>query len=79
MKVRRARVWTEEEVRALGVRLDGKTACNIVYGDSATKAYERLRAGDVDFPVLRRGRYYVVPAAAVLRLLGLTGEGDGAG
>lgn len=74
----RRRVWTESEIRALGVRLDGVTACSIIYGDARTKAYQRLREGELDFPVLRRGRYYIVPTAAVLRLLGLAREGDGA-
>lgn len=67
-------VWTEDRIRALGVRIDGKTACSIVYGDSRTKAYERLRTGDVDFPVLRRGRKYVVPTQAILVLLGLVDD-----
>jgi hypothetical protein len=69
------KVWTEQEIRALGVRLDGVTACNIIYGDGRTKAYERLRSGDVDFPVLRRGRYYIVATAKLLPLLGLAEEG----
>jgi hypothetical protein len=69
-----SKVWTEQEIRALGVRTDGVTACNIVYGDSPTKAYQRLRSGDVDFPVLRRGRYYIIPTAKVLELLCLRGD-----
>ncbi len=64
-------VWTEDQVRALGVRTDGITACSVIYGDARTRAYQRLRAGEVDFPVLRRGRRYVVPVAALLGLLGL--------
>lgn len=63
------RVWTAEQVRALGVRCDGVTACEIVYGVRRTKAYELLGRGEVDFPVIRRGRTFVVPVAALLRLL----------
>lgn len=66
-----ARVWTEAEIRALGVRTDLVTACSIMYDDRRTKAYERGRTGDVDFPLLRRGRKYIVPVAALLELLGL--------
>lgn len=65
------RVWTEEQVRELGVRTDGVTACSIAYGDGRTKAFERLRSGDVDFRVLKRGRSYIVPVADLLKLLGL--------
>lgn len=64
-------VWTEERIRALGVRTDGVTACEIVYGIAKAGAYQRLRAGEVDFPVLRRGRRYIVPTKAILVLLGL--------
>jgi hypothetical protein len=67
-------VWTEERIRALGVRTEGVIACEIIYGDRRTKAYERLRAGDVDFPVIKRGRRYIVPTAAILGLLGLGGD-----
>lgn len=67
-------VWTEDKIRALGVRTDGVTACQIIYGIARSKAYQRLRAGDVEFPVLRRGRKYIVPTSAILALLGLGSE-----
>lgn len=64
-------IWTEERIRACGVRMSGVAAVQAVYGYGSTKAYEMLAAGDVDFPVIRRGRSWVVPTAAVLELLGL--------
>jgi len=67
-------VWTEADIRALGVRMDGVLACKIVYDVERTRAYELLAAGDVDFRVLRRGRRYIVPTIDVLRLLGLEPE-----
>lgn len=66
--------WTEERIRACGPRMNGVDAVRAVYGFGPTKAYEMLAAGDVDFPVLSRGRRHVVPTAAVLRLLQLDGS-----
>jgi len=65
------KVWTEADIRALGVRCDGVTAVQIVYGVGRTRAYEILRAGEVDFRVIRvpGSNRYVVPTADVLRLL----------
>ncbi|MBN1172710.1 MAG: helix-turn-helix domain-containing protein [Micromonosporaceae bacterium] len=67
----RQKIWTADEVRALGVRLDGVTACEIVYGVGRTTAYDLLRRGEVDFPVIRRSRKWMVPTSAVLALLGV--------
>ena len=68
------RVWTAAEIRALGVRVDGVTACEIAYGVKRTLAYQLLKAGKVDFKVIRvpgaRCRY-VVPVSELLRLLDL--------
>lgn len=64
-------VWTEERIRAYGVRMPGVDAVKAVHGYQDRKAYDMLAAGDVDFPVIRRGRRYVVPTAAVLKLLHL--------
>lgn len=66
--MKRAR-WTNDDIRALGVRMDGVTACEIVYGVGRTTAYELLGRGDVDFPVIRRGRRWIVPTSAVINLL----------
>lgn len=57
--------------------MDGVDAVEAVYGYGRTKAYELLAAGDVDFPVIRRGRRWVVPTAAVLRLLQVETDAGG--
>lgn len=62
-------VWTVERIRACGVRMSGVDAIAAVYGYRSRKAYEMLAGGDVDFPVIRRGRRYIVPTSAVLKLL----------
>jgi hypothetical protein len=64
-------VWTEQQIRALGARTDGVTACRIVYGVGRTKAYELLRSGQVDFKIIKvpGSNRYVVPVSAILRLL----------
>jgi hypothetical protein len=46
-------------------------AAQAVYGVGLTRAYELVRVGDVDFPVLSKGRRRVTPTSAVLELLGL--------
>lgn len=81
-----SRIWTKQEILAKGVRMDGVDACEAALGLRRTKAYSLLAAaaaGDSDalpFPVIpirgkggRRTRY-VVPTAAVLRLLSLGGD-----
>ncbi len=64
-------VWTREQVKALGVRTDGVTACRLVYGVGRTKAYELLRSGTVDFKVIKipGTNRYVVPVSSILRIL----------
>ncbi|MEV6445992.1 hypothetical protein [Amycolatopsis sp. NPDC051716] len=65
-------VWTEERIRALGVRMDAVDAVRAVHGCGKTRAYEALRGGeDLGFRVLKLGRRYVTPTADVLRALGL--------
>jgi hypothetical protein len=64
--------WTEDEVRALGVRTDLVTACEIIYGTGRTKAYQLLHAGELDFPVYRAGARYTVPTAPLITLLCLS-------
>jgi len=75
---KRSAPWTADEIRALGVRVDGVTACEIVYNVGRTRAYELLGAGEVDFPVIHRGRRYVVPTSALVALLGLGEDDQGA-
>lgn len=71
-----ARVWTEAEIRALGVRVDGVTACRIAYSVGRSKAYSLLKSGEVDFKVIRvpGTNRYVVPVSELIRLLGLGAE-----
>lgn len=66
-----SRVWSPEEVQALGVRTDLVTACSIVYGCGRTKAYELYDRDELDFPTLRAGNRIVVPTAPIRALLGL--------
>ncbi len=65
------RTWTPTAVRALGVRTDLVTACEIAYGAKRTKAYELFRRGELDFPAVRVGNRVVVPVAALCRFLGI--------
>lgn len=68
--------WTEQRIRACGVRMDSVDAVQAVYGCGVTRAYQKLRAGDDDlgFRVLRMGRRYITPTADVLKLLGLVDQ-----
>jgi hypothetical protein len=65
-----ARVWTTDEIRALGVRTDLVTAASIL-GIGRTKAYELARSGTFPVPTLALGARYVVPVTPLLRLLGV--------
>lgn len=66
-------VWTEERIRAYGVRMPSVDAVQAVFGCGTTRAYEALRSDeDLGLPVLKLGRCYVTPTAAVLRLLHLS-------
>ncbi len=64
------RVWTPEQVRALGVVTDLVTAGGVL-GIGRTSAHELARRGEFPVPVLRVGARYAVPTAALLALLGL--------
>ena len=68
------RVWSEDEVRALGVSTDLVTA-GAVLGIGRTTAHALARAGRFPVPVLRVGRRYRVPVAPILQLLGLPAAG----
>jgi hypothetical protein len=67
-----ARIWTEADIRAQGVRMNGVDACAARYGVGRTKALELLAAGAVDFTVVRCGRRWVATTTSVLAALGLT-------
>jgi hypothetical protein len=70
------RAWTPAEVRALGVRTDLVTACEIAYGARRTKSYELFRRGELDFPAVRVGNRVIVPVSALCEFLGINLEPD---
>jgi len=67
------RTWTEEEIRALGVRTDLETAASI-WGIGRTRAYELARAGDFPSPLMRVGNRYVALVTPLLEALGIGAE-----
>jgi len=73
-KITTKRTYTEQEIRAYGVRMNGRTAIQIVYDVGRTRAYQMLQTSDHDLPVLKRGNKYIVATSAVLRILGLDNE-----
>jgi hypothetical protein len=72
------RVWSEDEVRALGVSTDLVTAAAVL-GIGRTTAHALARAGRFPVPVLRIGRRYRVPVAPILQLLALPAAGAATG
>lgn len=68
--------WSEEAIRALGVRMPSRTACEIVYGTARTLSYQLIKSGKLDFKVIKvpGSNRYVTPTSEVLRVLGLDGE-----
>jgi Helix-turn-helix domain len=68
------KVWTSDEVRALGVRTDVETAGSIL-GLSRTQAYEAIKRGDI--PHFKVGRRIVVPVAPLLHKLGIDADAIG--
>jgi hypothetical protein len=64
-------LWSEAQVRALGVTTDLVTA-GAVLGIGRTTAHALARANEFPVPVLRVGRRYRVPTAPLLQLLALT-------
>lgn len=68
----RRKIWTEADIRALGARTDGVTACSIVYNTGRTKSYQLLqRPEDLDFRVIKvpGSSRYVVPVADIIKLM----------
>jgi hypothetical protein len=64
------RTWSEDEIRALGVRTDLVTACGIAYGVGRSRAWTMFHAGLLDdFPVYRKGRRAWVPVEPLLRFV----------
>lgn len=66
-------VWSEDQVRGLGVATDLVTAAAIL-GIGRTTAHALVRADRFPVPVIRVGRRYRVPVAPILRLLAIPAE-----
>jgi hypothetical protein len=64
------RVWTEQDIRALGATTDLVTA-GAILGIGRTRAHQLARAGKFPVPVLRLGRAYTVPTAPIRALLSI--------
>lgn len=67
------RVWTETQIRELGVLIDLVTAGSIL-GMGRTTSHQLAREGRFPVPVLRHGHRYRVPVATLLHLLGFTDD-----
>jgi hypothetical protein len=65
------RVWTEEEIDALGVSTDLVTACSALGIGGRTKAYQLHQQGELPFPTIKAGNRIVCPTAPIRALLGL--------
>lgn len=65
------RVWTPEEVKALGVRTSVPIAGEIIAGLCKDEAYRSVKRGDFPVPVISCVRRLVVPVAPILELLGI--------
>jgi hypothetical protein len=63
------RMWTLRAVRDLGVTTDVETAAAVL-GIGRSKAYQMAKADQFPVRLVHIGRRYVVPVAAILRLLG---------
>lgn len=68
--------WTEEAIRALGVKTDVATAASIL-GISTTRAYDRIKDGMFPVPVITIAGRIAVPTAPILRLLGIDPDAPG--
>jgi predicted DNA-binding transcriptional regulator AlpA len=62
------RLWTIEEIRALGATTDVVTAGEIL-GLSRNTAYTLARRGTFPIPVIKAGAKYRVPVTAILAAL----------
>jgi hypothetical protein len=65
------RVWTPDEVKALGVRTTVPIAGEIIAGLCKDESYRAVQRGTFPVPVVKCGRRMVVPVAAILELLGI--------
>lgn len=62
-------IWTEDTIRALGVRTTVPIAGEIIAGWHRDDSYDAVKRGDFPVPVIRVGRRMVVPVAPILELL----------
>ncbi len=68
----RQRVWTPDEVRALGVRTTVPIAGEIIAGLCKDESYRMVKADEFPVPVIKVGKNkLVVPVAPILRLLNI--------
>jgi hypothetical protein len=72
------RVWTPDEVRALGVRTTVPIAGQIIAGLCKDESYRAVQRGTFPVPVIRCGRRMVVPVAPILELLSIDPDVTGA-
>jgi hypothetical protein len=73
------RVWTPEDVKALGVRTTVPIAGEIIAGLCKDEAYRAVQRGTFPVPVVKCGRRMVVPVAPILELLGIKPAVNAAG
>ena len=73
------RVWTPDEVRALGVRTSVPIAGEILAGLCKDESYRAVKRGTFPVPVIQCGRRMVVPVAAILAVLHIEPETNVAG
>jgi hypothetical protein len=65
------RVWTPDDVKALGVRTTVPVAGEIIAGLCRDESYRAVQRGTFPVPVVKCGRRMVVPVAPILKLLGI--------
>ena len=73
------RVWTPDEVKALGVRTTVPIAGAIIAGLCKDESYRAVQRGTFPVPVVKCGRRMVVPVAPILELLAIKPDGNAAG
>jgi hypothetical protein len=73
------RVWTPDDVRALGVRTTVPIAGEIIAGLCKDESYRAVQRGTFPVPVVKCGRRMVVPVAPILELLAIKPNGNTTG
>jgi hypothetical protein len=67
----RARAWTPDAIRGLGMTTDVETAA-LILGIGRTLAYELVRTGEFPVRLIRLRRRVLVPVSDLLKLLGIS-------